>query len=69
MMAAIKATINISMQHLNNSDPECMELLYFLVMLPGGVLPKDLDIIWRNYSATKKGGEKIRPSKLKSKKD
>ena len=37
------------MQQLQENDPECMELLFFLTMLPGGVLPKDLDILWKSY--------------------
>ena len=50
--------MHISVQFLKNSDPECMELLNFLAMLPEGVLPKDLDILWLAYlekkSKTKK---------------
>lgn len=48
MMTAIKASVHISVESLQNSDPDCMLLIHLLSMLPGGIFAKDLDKLWNS---------------------
>jgi hypothetical protein len=57
MMVLMRSTVHISLQSMQNSDPECLELLYLLSLLPGGVTPRELDILWKAYK-DRTGSEK-----------
>jgi hypothetical protein len=44
---AIQLSVHLSIRQLQNNDEECMSMLYLLSLLPGGILPKDLDKVWK----------------------
>ena len=46
MMASLQLSAEVSIQYIADSDPESMDLFYLLGMLPGGIIPKDLDGMW-----------------------
>ena len=55
MMASLQLSAQVSIQFIKDSDPESMELFYLLGMLPGGISPKELDILWAKILGYKQG--------------
>ena len=49
MTHIMRQSVHISIQAMKYADPDCLELLYLLALLPGGILAKDLDTIWKAY--------------------
>ena len=43
MMISLRLSAQVSIQFIQDSDPESMDLFYLLGMLPGGIAPSDLD--------------------------
>jgi hypothetical protein len=49
MMAFMRSSLHVSLRSIQNSDPECLELLYLLSLLPEGIMPKELDMLWKAF--------------------
>lgn len=49
MMSLMQSSVHISLQSMKTRDPECLHLLYLLSLLPGGILPRELDVLWKAY--------------------
>lgn len=66
IVSLMRSSVHISLQSLEHSDPECIELLYLLALLPGGILPKDLDQLWNaaKQKVGKHGSRSMRDSFL-----
>lgn len=47
MMISLRLSAQVSIQFIQDSDPESMDLFYLLGMLPGGIAPHDLDFLWQ----------------------
>ena len=47
MMISLRLSAQVSIQFIQDSDPESMDLFYLLGMLPGGIAPQDLDFLWQ----------------------
>ena len=46
MLVSLRLSTHISVQAIQDNDPESMDLLYLLSLLPGGIIPEDLDLLW-----------------------
>lgn len=46
MMASLRMSLQVSITQINEYDKESMKLFFILGMLPAGVLPTELDVIW-----------------------
>ena len=46
MMVSLRLSAHCSFQAIVESDPESMDLLFLLGLLPGGISPDDLDYLW-----------------------
>lgn len=45
-LVSLRISIQLSFQAIEENDPESVDLLYLLGLLPGGIRPKDLDYLW-----------------------
>ena len=43
---SLRLSSQLSFQAIEESDPESVDLLYLLGLLPGGINPTDLDYLW-----------------------
>lgn len=46
MLVSLRLSAQLSFQAIQESDPESMDLLLLLGLLPGGISPKHLDYLW-----------------------
>lgn len=46
MLVSLRLSAQLSFQVIQESDPESMDLLYLLGLLPGGITSNDLDYLW-----------------------
>ena len=49
MTQLMRQSVHISLQAMKCADPDCLDMIYLLALLPGGILARDLDIIWKAY--------------------
>ena len=47
MQISLRLSAQVSIQSIEETDPESMDLFFLLGLLPGGVSPSDLDHMWR----------------------
>lgn len=52
-MHAVKLGVHISIRNMKD-DEESMKMLFLLSLLPSGIMPKDLDILWNLYLDNRK---------------
>ena len=45
-LVSLRLSAQLSFQAIEESDPESVDLLYLLALLPGGINPADLDLLW-----------------------
>ena len=50
MLVSLRLSAQLSVQAIQESDPESMDLLYLLGLLPGGIKPNELDYLWIRVS-------------------
>ena len=46
MLASLRISAQLAIQTIQDNDPESMDLLYLLCLLPGGISHDDLDYLW-----------------------
>ena len=67
MIASLRLSAQLSIQFIKDTDPESMDLFLLLEMLPGGVTPTDLDLLWKKVTElTKKFDKSIKSKQRKS---
>ena len=67
MIASLRLSAQLSIQFIKDTDPESMDLFLLLEMLPGGVTPTDLDLLWNKVTElTKKFDKSIKSKQRKS---
>ena len=64
-MRAVKLGVHMSIQKMKD-DEESMKMLFLLSLLPSGIMPKDLDILWNLYLDNRKTKTKNAVSKRSS---
>ena len=53
MIASLTLSAQVSIQFIRENDPESMDLFFILSMLPGGVTPAELDLLWSKHNQLK----------------
>lgn len=49
-LVSLRLSAGLSFQAIEDSDPENIDLLNLLALLPGGIRPGDLDHLWSNVT-------------------
>ena len=63
MIASLRLSAQISIQFIKDSDPESMDLFLLLGLLPGGLTPSDLDLLWKKVTELSRINDKSIKSK------